>query len=1206
MTPLAVDSRSQAGKYISSVNKPVASWIVPAGFMEGYYYFPIARNTADTLYGLTKDISSTNYIRLYSKTPGIDWSYTAVSTQCSSPDWMDIATDSTGIVHGSYLDLYNDTGLYYFNNYGNYTTYKIDTGAIYATRIAADGAGNLHIISSNIYDGALNHYYTYGTAWQKEKVGAGYYSQAHALAIGPGNTLNVALTLSTTLFYSVKSAGVWSTQTVSTDFYPQFRSGIGLAVKSNGTPLIAYLNSAENLILATKAGSSWSFETVSNSSYAGYNGISVKLDSSNNPWIAYVRNNNTVRLSYKTSSGWVHKDLLSSTHSYSWPSLSLNSKSYPEIVVCDSYDKNYYLAQADNVTHIAYFNDSTKQVMHGTRWVDVVSTEEVATTLSSAFTSISLDTAGNPMIVYKDAGNSVLYSASQIAGGWTADSILNLNGSYGENGGRPVSLQIGTDNKPQMAIIGGNGAQLMYASKSGSTWSFSTISNYLVDAGLSMALDTGNKPHIAFSNMSSISSISYAYKSGNSWVVEEVGDTTSGRTGFWNSIGLDKKNDVYISYRNSDEASQKFAWRKNGLWKFESISTTNNAGPFNSLQIDKDGTPHIAFDAYNNNTLYYARLIEKNGRKWLLESPDTTSSDGSFNSMALEEGFNPNISYYAKTSTLKNVRNKETFYNLPDIKMLNGTGIATAFNMNRYIAYPEHEISSYNRLSGDNASPVLYPNNGVGYSVTTVTSYGLDTIAITANDTFRDLQPSYLNVVKYSDFLVNKLPKVIFEGVTPLGDTSLTLGSYLQKSSLYSGSTSITGYLTSEYPEDRFKVNGSLTVSQLSVYNLTSSLKGNVELGVIAKATTGSWDMEWMRMYPLLNSHSGFTTAADTAQWAYENTDDTNVKPAILFDGTKIGPGGTQGSLALQFTAKNQGVKMTSQVSNWLKTEPNEWYTLRVLVKADGNTSANNNVTLGVYAYNGVPPAETDIAAHLVFSVSTGWKWFEVPLYSSGTSMYPQLLIKNSTSSTARILVNKWEIIKAKPDTELAYGTPKVEGCSQTFDSSTEINRWAFENMNPTADGVTGAPTYQVKNGELMFNFYDTAYRGIKFTSAVTTGIVRTGTVTPGKGAGMSVKFRSEGSIYYPLVLLAAFGTDSVNKADFKELAAFANIYHINTNKKSEIRFGYVSNMPYVYQQVQIKNGGPSKFFFDEINLEADQDTDNYWDSTLVPDEAFQ
>jgi hypothetical protein len=1206
MTPLTVDSRSQAGMYISSVNKPAASWIVPAGFMESYYYFPIARNTADTLYGLTKTVTDSSSLRFYSKRPGYDWTYTTLTTECLTPDWLDVATDSTGIVHGSYLDINGDTGLYYFNNDGNYTTYKIDTGAIYATRIAVDGTGNRHIINTNNIDGALNHYYVSGTVWQKEKVGNGYFSQAHSLAIGPGNTVNVAMGVSSALIYSVKSASVWSTQTVSNDFYPGFRSGIGLVLKSNGTPLIAYFNSAQNLILATKAGSSWSFETVSNSYDAGYNGLSMKLDRSENPWIAYVRNDNTVRVSHKTSTGWVHKDLLSNSHTFAWPFLSLNSKGYPEIVVCDYSGQNYFLAQADNVTHISYFNDSTNQVMHGTRWGDVVSTEEVATTLGNAFTSISLDTAGNPMIVYKDSGNSVLYSAFQIAGEWVADSIMNLNGSSGEIGGRPVTLQIGTDNKPQMAIIGGSGAQLMYASKSGSTWSFSTISNYLVDAGLSLALDTGNKPHIAFSIMSSNSAISYAYKSGNSWVVENIGDTTSNRTGFWNSIGLDKKNDVYISYRDSMNASQKFAWRKNGVWKFESISTADNAGTFNSLQIDKDGTPHIAFDAYDTRTLYYARLIEKNGRKWLIESPDTTSFQGSFNSMALEEGFNPNISYYANTSTLKNVRNKETFYNLPDIKMLNGTGIATAFHMNRYIAYPEHEISSFYRLSGEDANPVLYPDNGFGYSVTTVTSYSLNTFAITANDTFRNLQPSYLNVVKYSDFLVNKLPKVIFEGITPLGDTSLLLGSYIQKSPLYSGPTSITGYLTSDYPEDRFKVNGSLNEYQLSIGNLTSPLKGKVELGVIARATTNSWDMEWMRMYPLLNNHSGFTTAADTAQWAYENTDDTNVKPAILFDGSKIGPGGTQGSLALQFTGVNQGVKMTAQFANWLKTEPNEWYTLRVLVKADGNTPANNNVTLGVYAYNGVPPAETDIAAHLVFTVSTGWKWFEVPLYSSGTSMYPQLLIKNGTTTTVRILVNKWEIIKAKPDTEMVYGTPKVEGATQTFDSSAELNRWAFENMNPALEGVNGAPTYQVRNGELMFDFYDTAYRGIKFTSAVTTGVVRTGAVTPGKGAGMSVKFRSEGSLFYPLVLLAAFGTDSVNKADFKELAAFANIYHINTNKKSEIRFGYVSNMPYVYQQVQIKNGGPSRFFFDEVNLEADQDTDNYWDSTLIPDEAFE
>jgi hypothetical protein len=1213
MTPMAVDSNQGSGFYTSTVNKPVASWIASYDLMSRNWYFPIARDSSDTLYGITNDPSKSSTIRIYTKVHNNGWSSSSYMVDAINPDWMDITADSLSHIHGSFLDLSGDKGLYYGTNaLGSFTTYKIATSATGPTRIVVDESGIIHIIATNLSDSTLKHIYSYGGSWLSENVGAGFYSYTHAIATGPGNTIHVALlnSANTTLLYSVKSAGAWYTQTVANNMYLSSWSGIGIAVKSNGSPLIAYYSNESSLLYASRSGSTWSFETVDTSNQAGFNGLSLKLDPNDNPVITYLGDyRRNLQLAQRSASGWIRQSLLSNNTAssiyYTWPFMVINSKGFPEITVNVPYNyKVLYLEKANDVTHISYFNSSIKQVMHGTVNKILSSYESVATTVGNGYSSISLDTAGVPCIAYVDGGNYNLHYARFNNGTWAVETMLNLGGIWGYAGSRPLSLQIGSDNKPQMAFIGGVNGELIYAAKSGSTWSYSTISTVVVEDGVSLALDTGNKPRIAFSwySTSSYSYLSYACKSGSNWVLEKIGDTTANRTGFWNSIGLDKKGDVYISYRDSSNTDLKIAWKKNGVWKYESIATTGSQGAYNSMAIDKDGIPHIAYGNYSDYTVRYARLIEKTGRRWVKEEIVPFLASEGYTSLALEENLNPAISYLATDTTLAHIRNAQTSYHLPDIKLLNGTGLSTAFNMNLYKISPSHSLFTIYR-NGSTAKPSLVAGNRVDFAIATAaTGYSFDTIAISGMDSTRWTAPMYETHVKYSDFIFRtKFPRMIFEGVNLIENSRFYLPDYIQQSPLYSGITNYSGQFIFDNPADSGKLSGFVTVSELSIYNAYSPLIDNAYLKFYIRSTTWS-DVELIRICPVLNSHSGFTVASDTAQWAYENTDNTTVKPVVFWDNSPPPYGGTPGSLALQFTGVNQGVKMTAQFANWLKTEPNEWYTLRVLVKADGNTPANNNVTLGVYAYNGVPPAETDIAAHLVFTVSTGWKWFEVPLYSSGTSMYPQLLIKNGTTTTVRILVNKWEIIKAKPDTEMVYGTPKVEGATQTFDSSAELNRWAFENMNPALEGVNGAPTYQVRNGELMFDFYDTAYRGIKFTSAVTTGVVRTGAVTPGKGAGMSVKFRSEGSLFYPLVLLAAFGTDSVNKADFKELAAFANIYHINTNKKSEIRFGYVSNMPYVYQQVQIKNGGPSRFFFDEVNLEADQDIPNYWDSTMVPE----
>ena len=245
--------------------------------------------------------------------------------------------------------------------------------------------------------------------------------------------------------------------------------------------------------------------------------------------------------------------------------------------------------------------------------------------------------------------------------------------------------------------------------------------------------------------------------------------------------------------------------------------------------------------------------------------------------------------------------------------------------------------------------------------------------------------------------------------------------------------------------------------------------------------------------------------------------------------------------------------------------------------------------------YNGLPPAPTDVAAHFTTKVSAGWRWYEIPLYSSGTSMYPMIVLKNGTTTTSRILINKVEIIKAKPGTELMYSKKWASGMLSQFSSATETTAWAFESV---ADPAI-RPNYAINSGKLVINFPDSSYRGIKLTSMVSPGTVRTGKTHVGKMSGVSFKYAYNGTLTNPVITFYLFNSAGVNNATFSEFAACGSIFKTTTNEKGEYRTAYLPVTNDGYVQVVLKNGGPGNFYIDDLTLESDWDTNNYWDSSV-------
>jgi hypothetical protein len=204
-----------------------------------------------------------------------------------------------------------------------------------------------------------------------------------------------------------------------------------------------------------------------------------------------------------------------------------------------------------------------------------------------------------------------------------------------------TSLALDDGNNPHISftVIGTNGDDAAYTTKSGGVWVSENVqSEYEVGTYSSLALDSHGTPHISFSQQSPSTNIFYSSKSGSGWSSEVV---VSHHTLIYTSLELDSSGSPHISYLNNTNSVLMYATKAGSAWTSEVVDSEVMGS--NSLLLDSSGNPHISYFDKANTALKYAT---KSGTTWVIETVDNDGNSGRDSSIALDSSGNLHISYY--------------------------------------------------------------------------------------------------------------------------------------------------------------------------------------------------------------------------------------------------------------------------------------------------------------------------------------------------------------------------------------------------------------------------------------------------------------------------------------------------------------------------------------------------------------------------------
>jgi hypothetical protein len=344
-------------------------------------------------------------------------------------------------------------------------------------------------------------------------------SSATSLALDNGDNPHISYTVIGVVGhdsqYSTKSGGTWASEIVESENVAGKDSS--LALDSSGKPHISFIETSPStkLYYASKSGSTWTIETVAKGGSLFY--TSLEFDSSGNPHISYLNNSEPQTLMYasKSGAGWTN-----------------------EPVATDVGSTNSLAFDLDGNPHISYYDLTNSALMYasksGAGWTSELVDNDV--THTGQYSSLAFDSYGNPHISYFAGGaNGCLRYASKSGGTWTTE--IADNPGTGKYVGYYTSLALDGDDNPHISYYaGGNVHDLKYATKSGGTWTKTTVDS-TGDVGqyTSIALDSHDRPHISYFSTSG-RSLKYASLVSNSQSVPTA--TGTGNAVFTTSAGV--------------------------------------------------------------------------------------------------------------------------------------------------------------------------------------------------------------------------------------------------------------------------------------------------------------------------------------------------------------------------------------------------------------------------------------------------------------------------------------------------------------------------------------------------------------------------------------------------------------------------------------------------------------------------------------------
>lgn len=262
-------------------------------------------------------------------------------------------------------------------------------------------------------------------------------------------------------------------------------------------------------------------------------------------------------------------------------------------------------------------------------------------------TSIALGPMGAPHVTYVDRGADMVKYAVRRPGGWEID-VVDANGGFTGD----TNLFLDAEARPHVSYFNGRAGTVMYAVRNGSAWQRIPVDRAFLPGPNSLAVDSSGMVHIAYGFFNG--KLQYASWDGISWAIEKV-DTGSLAVRYL-SLALDSQDRPHIAYYGN--ASLNYASWTGEQWSLETVDGSENTGLYARLVIDSEDVSHVAYRDARDENLWYARRA--NG-SWNLETVDSVGDTGWFVSIAVDGVGVVHMAYYERIrSELRHARREPT------------------------------------------------------------------------------------------------------------------------------------------------------------------------------------------------------------------------------------------------------------------------------------------------------------------------------------------------------------------------------------------------------------------------------------------------------------------------------------------------------------------------------------------------------------------
>lgn len=268
-------------------------------------------------------------------------------------------------------------------------------------------------------------------------------------------------------------------------------------------------------------------------------------------------------------------------------------------------------------------------------WNYTVVDDDINTGLSP---HLELDSNGHPHISY---GTGSYHPYQLRYAKWDGD-IWHIEVIGSLFGGSSISLN--SYDYPYIAHAEYYWGAILCIYWDGNNWNDDLIVENLYDWSFSIDIDSEDNPHIAFYSEDFDTwetKLNYAYKEADEWIIETVDD--EGDVGRYCSIEIDSDDNVHILYVDDTNSRLKYARLIDDFWEITQIDKFFSTGF--SFKLDSNDLPHISFRTYGQDPdkLMYARY---DGSEWSVDVVDDGGNVGFSNSLAIDAQDNPHIAYF--------------------------------------------------------------------------------------------------------------------------------------------------------------------------------------------------------------------------------------------------------------------------------------------------------------------------------------------------------------------------------------------------------------------------------------------------------------------------------------------------------------------------------------------------------------------------------